>query len=463
MIQQFVDRETEMRFLESHFQSKEAEFIVIYGRRRVGKTELIHRFLEGKKGLYFIGRIESREDTIPRINLSFSKFFNDFSLVEKPLRTWDQIFEYLFEQTMDKKIPIVLDEFPFIVDKFPEILSVLQDKWDSVLKKTKILLILCGSSIGMMEDKILSYKSPLYGRRTGQWKLLPLRFNTLKEFFPKYSLEEIIHAYAVLDSIPGYLVKFDDDIGVFENIKKNILSKGEFLYEEAEHLLREEFRDVSNYLSIISAIAGGASAFNEIYTKTNLDKSIISKYLYTLEKLGIVKKSFPITAGSKDMFKSKKGLYSLSDNFFRFWLAYVYQNKTSLEIGSIDNVLESIKKDFNRYLGSVFEDVCRQFLEEAETVDFSRIGRWWYKDKEIDLVGLNEKTKQILFCECKWQDKVNPEKVLEELKEKAKFVDWNMGKRKEYYCVIAKSFSRKMKEENILLFDLNDMEKLLEK
>lgn len=416
MIQHFVGRKIEFRFLEEHYKSGMAEFVVLYGRRRVGKTELIQKFLEGKRSLYFIGRTESKEDTLSRINLSISKAFSDFSLVEKPLRNWDHIFEYLSEKLKNERMIIVFDEFPFIADKFPEILSVLQDKWDSLLRKTGIFIILCGSSIGMMEDRILSYKSPLYGRRTGQWKLLPLRFKAIREFFPGYGIEELVEVYGVLDSIPGYLVKFDDKISVIENIKKSVLSKGEFLYEEVEHLLREEFRDVSNYLSIISSVAGGASSFNDIYTKTHLDKSLISKYLYTLEKLNIIKKMFPVTAGSKDMFKTKKGLYSVSDNFFRFWLAYVYQNKNSLETGNLSEALESIKKGFNSYLGFVFEDVCRQFLEEAKPASFSRIGIWWHKNVEIDLIGLNDRTKEILFCECKWQDRVNPDKILPELK-----------------------------------------------
>ncbi len=468
MIEQFIDRKDELVFLEKHEKSNDAEFVVLYGRRRVGKTELIQKFLLNKKYIYFLGREESKEDFWSRLNLHLAKHFDDFSLIERPLKKFEFIFEYLCEKAKNERVIIVFDEFPIIFDKFPEVISILQEYWDNHLKDSKIFLIVCGSSIRMMENKVLSFKSPLYGRRTGQWRLMPIPVSYLKDMFPGYSTEEIIKVYAVLDAIPGYLVKFNKDRDLSENIKSEILSKGEFLYEEVENLLREEFRDISNYMSIIKCIAGGYTTFGEIHTNTNLDKSLISKYLFILENLHIIKKEFPVTTKYKKLLKGK-GNYILYDNFFNFWFKFVYLNKENLERGEVETVFRTIEEDFNTYLGFVFEKACKEFLIENAgklPFKFTRIGRQWGKmlkakqTYEIDLVALNEETKDTGFFEVKW--KVLEEKqalrILWELKEKSRHVDWNLGSRKEHFGLIAKKIENKagLIKQGYLVFDLAD-------
>ncbi len=248
-----------------------------------------------------------------------------------------------------KRLIFVIDEFPFIVDKFPEIISVIQDVWDSRLRHTKIMLVFCGSSIGMMKKYALSYKSPLYGRRTGQRKVEKMRVKHLHEFFPKYSMDELLLVYSCIDTIPGYLTKFSPEKPVWKNIEEKILSKGEFLYEEVEILLREEFRDPSNYLSILSSISAGSTTFNEIYNTTQLDKSLLSKYLYVLENLNIIKREFPVTYPFKSAMRGKGAHYSLKDNFFDFYLRFVYPNKQQLESGFSGVVLKEIQSKINPY------------------------------------------------------------------------------------------------------------------
>ncbi len=466
MFHQFLDRRRELDFLDKHHKSRGAEFIVIYGRRRIGKTELIQKFLKNKRSLYFFGREESREDTWSRLNLQLSKSFNDFSLINHPLKNWDLVFDYIHRKTRNRRFAIVFDEFPFIINKFPDILSVLRDNWDNRLRNSRLFIVLCGSSIGMMEEKILSHKSPLYGRRTGQWKLTELPFPYLEEMFPHYSLEDLIKVYGVLDSIPGYITQFEKDKSVFENIEEKILMKGEFLYEEVENLLREEFRDISNYMSIIKNIAGGYTTFNDIYTATNLDKSLISKYLFILEKLGIVKKKFPVTSGFKRVLKGKGSNYLLCDNFFNFWFRFVYPHQDMLERGNTEEVLEIIRKDFNPYLGFIFERVAEEFLVENRNellFQFNRIGRWWHKDQEIDLLALNEETREITYLEVKWSDLKlkKTRKILDELKEKSKLVKWNNKERKEHFGVIAKKIKGKEKlmKEGYICYDFDDMKK----
>jgi len=458
----FINRHQELDFLQKKYASNEAELIILYGRRRIGKTELLNEFSKDKKPLFFMGRAESKEDTLRRFNLLLMEYFNDITLARSALSGWESFFEYLAEKSK-KRLVLVIDEFPIIVDKFPEILSILQDKWDNMLKNSKIMLVLCGSSISMMEKYTLDYKSPIYGRRTGQWMVDRLNIVNMKEFFPHYSFEDILTVFSTIDTIPGYLVKFDADLPVWKNIENKILSKGEYLYEEVEILLREELRDTSNYMSILSAVAGGLTTFNEIYNKTGLDKSLLSKYIFVLEKIGIIEKTQPVTLAFKPKLKAIGARYSLKDNFFDFWLRFVYTNLTELERGNSAAVAKAIQKEFPDYLGIKFERAAMELIAYLDIFQYTRIGKWWHKDKEIDIVALNENTNEILFCECKWKNRKTDLSVIEELLEKSKFVDWNNDIRKERFAVFSKSgFTKDVeiyaKQKNLFLFTLDELD-----
>jgi AAA+ ATPase superfamily predicted ATPase len=460
----FINRQQELEFLQRKYNSNKAELILIYGRRRIGKTELINEFSKRLNAMYFFGRSESKKDTTDRFNLMFMEFFNDISLVRSPLQNWDQFFDYLEEKSQDR-IVLIIDEFPLIVDKFPEILSILQDKWDNILKNSRLMLILCGSSVSMMEKYTLDYQSPLYGRRTGQWLVDKLDIIHLRDFFPIYTTEDLLILYSTIDSIPGYLIKFSGDVSIWENIESNMLSKGEFLYEEVEILLREEMRDPSNYMSILSAVAGGLTSFNEIYNKTGLDKSLLSKYLFVLDKLKIIKKNLPITDSYKGRLKARGAKYSINDNFFDFWFRFVFPNLAQLELGNSTIVLEHIKKDFPPYLGGKFEQFVIELFPHLGLLAYTRIGKWWFKDKEIDIVAINEMTNDVLFCECKWQERKTDVSILEQLMNKAVHVEWNNDIRKNHYAVFSKSGftveAEKFADNNnfklISLQDLDDM------
>jgi len=359
---------------------------------------------------------------------------------------------------------LILDEFPILVEKFPEVLSILQDKWDNLLKKTKIKLILCGSSVGMMEKYTLSYKSPLYGRRTGQWNLQKLEIKYLKDFFPSYNIKDLLLVFSCVDTIPGYLVKFSPDENVWSNIRDRILTKGEFLYEEVEILLREELRDPSNYMSIISSIAGGLTSFSEIAARTRLDKSLLSKYLYTLENLGIIKKIMPVTETFKSRLKAKGAKYYIKDNFFDFWFRFVFLNKSELEQGNVSTVLKNIKKEINPYLSIKFESFVEKAIPSLKIIRPTRIGKWWHKENEIDVLALDEIKKHVLFCECKWKENVDAEKEAKKLIDVSPLVEWHKKERKEFYAIFAKSFKRKInfiEKKRVVCFDLKALESSL--
>ena len=461
MIDNFINRKKELMMLEERFRSNKPELLILYGRRRVGKTELIKQFMKDKPHIYFLSDKTHEKEQLKEVSKKIGEFFNDKLLINRGFGSWIDIFEYLNEK-LKNRIIFVIDEFPFLMTANKAISSIFQKGWDEYLQNTKIFLILCGSSIAMMEKGTLSYKSPLYGRRTGQWKLEPLNFYETEEFFPNYSMERTIEAFSILGGIPAYLKQFDDMKDIFYNIKEKILRKDSFLYNEPEFVLREELKEPKTYFSVLKNLSFGKNRLNEIATSLGMERNKVSMYLSVLENLNIIERIIPIT--EKHPHKSRKGLYFIKDNFFKFWFRFVFPNRGDIEEGNVESVLKNkIMPNFNQSVSLVFEDICTQIIRRKPLFNIEKIGKWWYKDKEIDIVALNDNTKEILFCECKWQDKINAEKILSELKEKSKFVDWNKDKKKEYFAIFAKSFKKKIGENNVFCFDLKDIENILVK
>jgi len=463
MIQLFADREEELSFLEKHYSSKSAELIVIYGRRRVGKTELSLKFSKKKPHIYFLADRRPEPELIRDLKQRISDFLKDKSFAKLDLKDWPALFQEFWKWKKDGRIVFILDEFPTLIEGNRAIPSIFQKIWDLNLTDRNVMLILLGSSVGMMETEVLGYKSPLYGRRTGQWKLDPLKLIHLKEFFPKYTYEELISTYGCLGGVPAYLLKFDPEKTFWENLEEKILKKGEFLYEEAEFLLREELREPRNYSSILKAIALGARSYGEILNLTGFDKSILSKYASVLEDLGFVQRIYPI--GIKP--KPRKGLYTITDSYLRFWFKYVFPNRAELETGNTSYVLSKIHEDYNTYLGQTFEQVAHEFLTETKRkgllpFSFKTLGRWWFKDKEIDIVAIDEEKPVATFFEVKWSalTEEDCERILNDLKAKASMFRWN--RKKENLGIIARKVAHKehLEGKGYFIFDLHDFKSL---
>ncbi len=440
----FVNREDELGFLERKWEKLEEspQLIIIYGRRRVGKTTLIKKFMEGKKGTYLLITSDSINENLKEMKNRFAEltgkdyFKNlDVGLVE--------LFRYLNDE-IDERIVIALDEFQYLMPIQKGVLSTFQKIWDENLADSKVFLILCGSSIGMMEH-ILEHRSPLYGRRTGQWKITHFTVEAIREMFSHKSPEEIIKIYSVLGGTPFYLDQVDDELSIEENIKNKILSKGEILYEEPEFLLREELREPRVYKLILKYIALGYTSLGEILNVTGMDRGNISRYLETLERLELLGYELPYG-------KRKRGKYYIRDNFFNFWFRFVYPNQSDLEIGRVDEVYNKILKDINTYYGMAFERLVVEMLK-LKLLDFGQenVSRWWHKGKEIDALAYNE--EKMIMIEVKWKDLSWKEgkKILNDLEIKSEFVDFEGDKE---FCLIAKSVEGK---ENLNALDLNDL------
>ena len=452
MIQHFVDRKKELDFLEKNYTERESSLVIIYGRRRIGKTELVKNFIKNKPHIYFLADNRGDYQNLKEMQRFMGYFLQDDLFVKADIREWTELFEE-FSKKMEDKIVIVVDEFPYLITSNKAVPSLFQKIWDTTLSSKKVCLVLLGSRIGMMETAVLGYRSPLYGRRTGQWKVLPLKFKYLHKFLPDYSIEDLIKTFSITDGIPAYILTMNPKISFSENLIENVFSSGSFLYQEAEFLLRQELREQANYFNISKAVSVGRTKFGEIVTFTELDKTLVSKYLSTLMLLHVLKKEFPITQKKE----TRNARYSFEDNYYNFWFRFVYPNKTLIEGGKITELIDSIESDFNMHVSRVFEKVCRESLFDTSLV-FNKMGRWWHKDKEIDIVALNEKTKDILFAECKWKDNVNAERIFSDLKEKTGHVKWYNDSRKEKFVIFGKSFSKK--SENCSCFDLKDLKKM---
>lgn len=457
MLLKFINRETELKALEEAYNSKKAGFLVVYGRRRVGKTELLKRFAQNKPHFYFLARKQPLNLEREQFQNKFAEKF-DFHLNES--RNWEALFKQILEKlNPSEKIIIIIDEFPYWIEQNREITSEWQYLWDEILQKQNIFLILCGSYVSVMEEQVLGKSSPLYGRRTGQIELDSLKIKHIKEFLPKYSAEQIIKIYGAVGTIPFYLKEMDDSISFSQNIKNTFFNKANILNQEANFLLREELREVNVYFNLLKTIIDGATTLSEISSKAKIDITNVNKYLNTLMGLKLIKKIKPITAPEKE----NKYLYRLQDNYFRFWLSYVYPYQSEIEENP-ESVVKVLEKNYPSYMGYVFEDVCRKLIKGLEVkVDKVGllVGSWWYKDNEIDLTAINNATQEIIFGECKWQENVDARKLLFELKEKSQLVAWNNSTRKESFVLFAKSFKDKFKEKNVYLFDLKSLEKWL--
>lgn len=455
----FINREEEKGFLEERYAQKGFEFIVLYGRRRIGKTELLKNFIKNRPHIYFLCNRAGTDANIRRFRKDVAAFLSEPEMASESI---EDIFSHLISKAKNKPV-VVLDEFSYLVEKDDSIPSVFQYITDEVLKGRDAMLIICGSSVSMME-KLLGQTNPLYGRKTGHMKIDFLKFGCFWEFFPNNTLGENVETYAILGGVPLYLDKFDGTRTPIENAKGQILSKNGALYEEVDFLLREELREPDVYKAILSAIASGGTKVAEISAKSGIKASDLDRYLKVLMSLGIVKKEIPVTER-----KSKKTLYLVDDNFFDFCSVFFEFHKSEIEIGEMENLEADLKKNFNTYVGKKFEKLVRtEVIRKIVPFSASRIGRQWGKFKgavgkntyEIDIVALNEQPKQILFAECKWQEKVDAKRVLSELKEKAKYVDWNLGKREEFYAIFAKSFGERIEEPGAMLFDLNGLKKV---
>ncbi len=440
----FVDREHELTSIEEKLNSNSFEFIVLYGRRRIGKTSLVLNSVKNREHIYYLA--------VEGDNL---KHFKNYSskvvpTIEYAKEDWEAYFKFL-----ENKI-IIIDEFPNLIKENPKVLSLFQRIIDTHLKNTKTKLIILGSSISMMGDKVLSYSSPLYGRKTGVLKIQPLKFKYLKEFFPEADRKELVEIYGFADGIPYYLEKIK--LPFWDYLNTELHKIDSFLKYEIDFLMKYEFDEPIMYKKILEAIAYGNTTLGAIKDYIGVKHSDITPYLRNLIETEFVIKELPITESPK----SKKGRYYIKDNFTAFYFKYIFPNLSAIEEGLFD--VSEIKRDYNQYLGFVFEKIVMEFLIDLNKqgklpFKFLNIGRWWKKGGEIDIICINKNEKKALFVEVKWGDlntnDVN--KILNDLKRKSDLV--KLDEYEKYYAIVGRNIENKnTNRSNELIFDLRNFD-----
>ena len=479
----FIGREAELKFLEEKYQEEHGQLIVLYGRRRVGKTETLREFCKDKPHVFY-----SCTQSTDKVQLS--KFSQLMLREDIPARNyitefsdWEKAFHAILDLPYgNHKKLVVIDEFPYMCKGNESIPSILQNLWDGELKNANVMVILCGSAMSFIEKELLAEKNPLYGRATGIYKMQAMGFYEAAKFFPDYSPRDKVLTYAVLGGIPHYLNQFNPQKSLGENIKKNILTKGSVLYSEVDFLLHQELRETPIYNAIIEAVALGNTKLSDITQKAMMDTTAkTSVYLRNLIELGIVRREFSVDVSSKEKGNANRGTYCLTDNFFRFWYTFGFSNISQLEDGDVDGVYEYVVKPaIHEFASFIFEDVCKEFVREQQKDNalpfrYSKMGRWFGKttvrdekmatglrtaETEIDLLAVDKGEKNYLVGECKFKNQ--PFRYSEYLNTMAKLTP-KKQKAVFYYALFAESgFDDKIQEiacedQTLRLYELKEI------
>lgn len=458
----FIGRDRELNALNNRFSSGKFEFAVIYGRRRVGKTALINEFIKDKEAIFFTGVETNATQNLENFSRSIMEHSTGMQ-IDSLFPSFQKALEYVFELSKSKRIVLVIDEYPYVARSSKSLASTLQLLIDKNKEKSKLFLILCGSSMSYMEDHVLAYKAPLYGRRTAQLKIEPFDFFEASLFFKNFSKEEKAIAYGVIGGTPQYLTQINDTLSIEQNVKDLYLNQTSSLFEETENLLKQEVREPAIYNAVITAIATGCSKLNEIANRISEDSSVCAIYIKNLISLGLVKKETPYGESSK-----RKTIYSIEDNMFRFWYRFIPDNLSLLSRGASDLVYSRIAPEISTYMGSVFEQICTQYLWNLllrgdSPINFPSLGRWWgtnpktKKQEEIDIMGVDNDSA--LFAECKWINEKVDSSVLETLLMRSEMFSYS---KKHFFLFAKRGFTKGCFEQanklgNVSLVQLEDM------
>ena len=469
----FINREQELNNLEHRYRAKRAELFVLYGRRRIGKTELLLQFCKDKRSIYFLASQLKESDHLMQINEVAQIAIDDPLLQNMAFNDWESALVYFAQNATEEPLVVVLDEFQYLCEDNTALPSLIQRFWDLHGKNSNLFLILCGSHVSFMEHEVLAERSPLYGRRTGQLKLQPLSYRDSGRFYPKFTSKEKTLIYGMLGGVPSYLSRFtlDNPEHIYETYHKSIeqniiyelLTPQGYLFDEVNFLLRTELREPRTYASILQAIAGGMTRLNEISQRVGLNTTSANKYVSVLRELGLVKRVVPLTERAPN--KSKKGIYKIADNYVKFWYRFVLPYRSLIESGNSDLVYNRmIAPNLSQYMGEIFEDVCRQYVrhywQERIEIAPKRVGAHWSSDLEIDIMTENLDGDNC-FGECKWWKRPVGENILNKLIQKVNLLPEHWRERPNYMLFSASGFTDSLKEraskEGVFLIDLNDL------
>jgi len=462
----FVNREGELAWLEERHRSRQAELLVLYGRRRIGKSALLREFCQDKAHVYFVASQVREPDNLDQFREALAAGHPDPLLDSLQFNSWEAALAYVTRLAEKERFVVVLDEFPYLCQDNPALPSLLQRWWDTSGKSSRLALVLCGSQIGFMEREVLAERSPLFGRRTGQSRLGPLLPWEAARFVPGWPVRDQLTTFGIFGGVPAYLERVQPKQSLRENLLREALQPQGFLYDEVHFLLRTELTQISTYLSLLKAVAGGATRLTEIANRAGIPATAASRYLTTLRELGLVRRDVPFTERSPE--KSKRGLYLVADPFVSFWCRFILPHQSLIQAGQGKTVWrELIRPHLDTHLGMIFEEVCRQYVLHRWAAEQGatpiRVGRVWAGDYDLDVVAelADGRARSLLVGECKWWRSPVGANVLRDLRERAARLEAASGRQTRLAIFSLSGFTDELRsvaeQENTALISAEEL------
>jgi AAA+ ATPase superfamily predicted ATPase len=459
----FFNRSEELAALNRLWRSDAAHLFILYGRRRVGKTELLQQFCRGKRAVYFLAAQVREVDNLRSVMEAIREAISDPLLDTLRFDRWEPVFTYLGQQAQSERLIVVLDEFQYLCDGNPALPSLLQRFWDLQGSKTRLFLVLCGSHVGFMEREVLAERSPLYGRRTGQQRLLPLSFRDSALFFPNYRPRDRALAYGLLGGMPAYLGRFDPRDSIRDNVIEQMLRPQGYLHDEVNFLLRTELKDPHTYASLLRAVADGCTRLNEVAQRAQVDATAAGKYLQVLRDLSLVRRE--VSAFERAPERRRRGTYAIEDNYVAFYFRFILPHLSLLASGAAEVVYDRfIAPHLNAYMGPIFEEVCRQYVQRhwGERLKSVPLRAGLHRDRDFDLdVVAPLSDGGCLIGECKWWERPVGENVLEALRVSVLRLPESVQRDAQLAIFSGGGFTdalrRRAKKEGVLLIRLEQM------
>ena len=400
----FINRDVELAQLESQYAVDSGTLVVLYGRRRLGKTALLRRFAEDKPHCYFMADRAGEPDLRRSLARAMALALNEPVLEAAEYASWYDLFAAFDRfRPSDQRFVLIFDEYQYLCQVQPAFSSFLQKWWDEHWSQANLVVVLCGSVTSMMYRETLASSAPLYGRASAQLLLRPIGFSHISQFLPGKTGTQLVEFYALTGGVPRYLHLASPYPNFREALSALVLHPDGILHNEARQLLQEEIQTPNQCWSILSAIGSGANRISEIAARTGQPANKLTRYLDLLKDLHLVRRETPVL--ERNPAKSKKGIYVVSDPFFRMWFGAIYPYISFFEFGETEPAYFRIEPIISKLMAECYEEVCRQWIRER-ALDFNAtsVGRQWSSAYEIDVAAVNTKFELTVVGECKWSE-----------------------------------------------------------
>jgi AAA+ ATPase superfamily predicted ATPase len=444
-MQRFIGRKQELDTLDRMWARSDAVLLVTYGRRRVGKTRLLTHWLQqqpARHALYWVAQPTASSEQLRQFSQALYQFENPDSTIPSAFtyQSWDIALEQVARIASVQRLVLVIDEFTYLLARTPELAGVFQNAWDHLLKQHNLMLVLCGSHLGMMQRHVLAYQAPLYGRATAQLYVQPLTFGTTQAYFPAHDAAERVAIYAMFGGIPAYWERLEKNESIANIIRHQLLTPNNLMQAEPRLLLQDFVREPDNYIALFSAIANGYRTQKAMMTFTGLAQGHVSNYLSVLEAASFIERRTPITAGPR----SRQSLYHITDPYLRFYYRFLASRQAQLALGVQDSALAEIQRHLLDFIGThTWEEICREWVLRAGAAGklpylADHVGSYWDKTAQIDVVGLNRMEKTLILGECKWSPKTMSSDVIDTLVAKSDAIVPKQGQWRVFYVGMAR-------------------------